>query len=118
MLTTSKKAKGRRLQQWVCEQIANVLGATFSSDDDAQIKSRNMGQSGCDVIIDVDLLDRFPYSIECKNQEKWSIVKDIEQAKKNTKKDTSWLLFYKRNHHDPVVVMDASTFFDLIRKTQ
>lgn len=53
----------------------------------------------------------FPYSVECKNCERWSIPEWIEQAKGNKYQDTDWLLVVKKNRGTPLVVMDADTFF-------
>ena len=71
MKSSSAKAKGRRLQQWVCQQIASVTGLPFGKD--MTIASREMGQSGTDVRLVGEARDAFPFSIECKNQETWTV---------------------------------------------
>jgi hypothetical protein len=109
----SAKAKGRRLQQWVCEQISNLLDIQWGTD--CLIASREMGQSGTDVRLIGEALKQFPFSIECKYQETWSVPAFIQQAKENQKEDTDWLLFMKRNREKPVVVMDAEAFFKLMQ---
>jgi hypothetical protein len=75
-----------------------------------------MGQSGCDVRLIGKALEYFPYSIECKNSEKFSISSWIKQAKENQKEGTDWLLVCKKNHMKPVVILDAEVFFDIIDK--
>jgi hypothetical protein len=72
------------------------------------IASREMGQTGCDIRLTGDALRKFPFAVECKNQEKWSIHKDIEQASHNVNEQhVSWILCYKRNHKQPVIVMST-----------
>lgn len=116
--TASNKAKGRRLQYWVAEKVAQLLGVTFDQQDDlCPVHSREMSQSGDDVFIrDKALAEKFPYSIECKNTEKVSLYAFIEQAKANTKEGQEWLVVHKKNRSKPVVVMDAEHFFALAAK--
>jgi len=77
----SAKAKGRSLQRWVCKKIAELTG--FEWGKDRPIESRPMGQSGADVRLESQVLDIFPFSVECKFQERWSVPKWIAQAKAN-----------------------------------
>ncbi len=116
MKTKSAKAKGRKLQQWTCEQISRLIGLPWGPD--MHIASREGGQSGTDVRLSKEALKRFPFSIECKNQENWSIHSWIKQAKKNQKKETDWLLVCKRNRQDPVIIMNAESFFKLLKRTK
>lgn len=108
---SARKAKGRKLQQWVMREISRVTGLKCGKD--TLISSREMGQSGTDVRLIGEALDLFPFAVECKNQESWSIPKWIEQAMTNTKVRQEWLLVVKRNQMEPVIVMDAKRFFDL-----
>ena len=112
MKTSSAKAKGRRLQQWVCAQISSITGIPWGPDQ--PIASREMGQGGTDVRLVGDALDRFPFAVECKYQETWSIPQWVKQAKGNLEEDhLTYLLFVKRNRHEELVVMDARFFFRL-----
>jgi hypothetical protein len=111
---SSAKAKGRRLQQWVADKISKLLNIPVGRDE--MIASREMGQSGTDVRLIGKAQELFPFSIECKYQETWSIPKWMEQAKENQKDGTAWLLFCKKNRVKPVVVMDAEEFFELYKK--
>jgi len=105
------KAKGRRLQQWTAEWISKITGIPWGKDE--LIASREMGQSGVDVRLIGEAKKLFPFSVECKNCEKWSIHQWIEQAQQNMMKDTEWLLVAKRNHMNPVVIMDAEIFMGI-----
>ena len=65
----SAKDKGRRLQQWTCEQISKITGIPWGYEDDKEIQPRIMGQKGVDVILRGDALSLFPFSIECKSMQ-------------------------------------------------
>ncbi len=113
----SAKAKGRRLQQWVCERISNLTGEEWgSSGDDKPIESRPMGQSGCDVRMESHVRKMFPFSVECKFQESWSVHSWIKQAQENQVEGTDWLLVAKRSRCRPIVIMDARAFFDMANR--
>ncbi len=114
MKSKSCKAKGRRLQQWTCKRISRLTGLEWGKDE--QIASRESGQPGTDVRLTGDAADAFPWSCECKYQERWNMPAFIEQARKNRLPGTDWLLVLKRNRQDPVVMMDAEVFFDLLAR--
>jgi hypothetical protein len=112
--TQSAKAKGRRLQKWACSKISDLTG--FSCGKDMPIESRPMGQSGVDVRMESQVLKAFPYSVECKCQEAWSMHAWIKQACANVIEGTDWLLICKRNSESPIIVMDGDAFFRLLGK--
>lgn len=114
MKPQSAKAKGRTLQKWACEKIAEVTGLEWGKDK--PIESRPMGQSGVDVRLDKEALARFKFSVECKFCEKWSLPQWIEQAKSNMIDGTDWLLVVKRSREKPVVIMDAEAFFKMLNR--
>lgn len=110
---SSRKAKARVLQNWIAEQISKLFDIPWGGTEDFLIEPRKMGQPGVDVILKGEVAKKFPFSIEAKNCEAWRVQGDIEQAKKNEKKNTFWLLFYKKNNAKPVVLLDAEVFFGL-----
>lgn len=114
--SSSAKKKGRTLQNWTCQKIADLLTLPWGKDE--MIASREMGQSGTDVRLIGAARAQFPYSVECKNQEVWSVPAWIEQAKSNQAPDTDWLLVLKKNRIPPVVMMDAERFFTLLKRLQ
>jgi len=114
MRPQSIKAKGRFLQKWVCEKIAELTG--FEWGKDKPIESRPMGQSGYDVRLESRVLDVFPFSVECKFQERWSVPKWIEQAKANEAEGTHWLLICKQSRKPPVVILEADAFFEILKR--
>lgn len=114
----SRKGKGRSLQYYICEKIASLFDISFNQQNDqCLIHSREMGQSGVDIILRDYVYDLFPFDIECKNTESPSIKDWIKQAKNNTKKDRNWLLVWKtKSFQKPVIVLDSDVFFNLLEK--
>lgn len=114
---SSAKAKARWLQNWVCNKISELLDIPWGYEDEKLIQPRIMGQKGVDVILRGKAFDEFPYDIECKSSETWSIPAAIRQARNNTKEGRNWMLFMKRKEfQNPVVIMDANVFFNLLKK--
>ena len=109
MRTQSRKAKGRRLQQKFREMLIEKLN--IHPED---IESRAMGSGGEDLIMARAARQKFPYSIECKNQESLNIWKAWEQANGN-KGLYEPLVVIKKNGVRPLVVLDAENFLDMIR---
>ena len=89
----SRKAKGRRLQNWV----RDVLLSTFPNlKKDEDVSCAIMGESGIDVKLSRFAQGLFPFSIECKNKETWKGLYDAyDQAISNA-------------NLEPVVVAAAS----------
>lgn len=113
MKISSCKDKGRRLQNWIAQQISLLLDIPWGRDE--QIESRPMGQSGTDIRLVADAKDRFPWSVEAKWQETWDVPGFIRQAKNNQNPGTDWLLIIKKNRHEEIAILDAEVFFDLLR---
>mgnify|MGYP003316000854 CR=1 FL=1 len=109
MKTQSAKAKGRRFQQWVRDKLIEVLN--IHPED---IESRSMGAGGEDLIMSRSARDKFPYSIECKNQEKLNIWSSLEQAEENAQKGKPVLIF-KRNRSKTYAVLQLEDFIELIK---
>tara|TARA_R100001460_G_scaffold43694_1_gene80022 strand:- start:80 stop:415 length:336 start_codon:yes stop_codon:yes gene_type:complete len=107
MKTSSAKAKGRKLQQWFTDLLVNALG--LDKDD---LESRPMGSQGEDIIMGKQSRDRFPYSIECKNQERVNVWNAYDQASENCK-GYEPLVVIKKNRTKPLVVIDAEHFVKL-----
>ena len=110
MKTQSRKAKGRRLQQQYRELLIEKLGI-----DPEDIESRAMGSGGEDLIMSKAARNKFPYSIECKNQESLNIWKAWDQANGN-KGLYEPMVVIKKNGVRPLVVLDAENFLDMIKE--
>ena len=111
MKTSSCKAKGRKFQQYIAEQISNILDIPLGADE--LIRSRESGQKGVDVVLLGKAKEKFPWSVECKNVEKLNWWDAIKQARTNQLDGTDWLLVVKKNHEGPVIVIDSMVFFKL-----
>ena len=107
MRPQSAKSKGRRLQQWV----RNVLVESLNIHPE-DIESRSMGAGGEDLIMSRAARKSFPYSIECKNQEKINIWSAYQQAQENSKGYTP-IVVLKRNNVKPLILIDAESFIAL-----
>ena len=107
MKIQSAKAKGRRLQQWVRDLLIEEL--RVHPED---VESRSMGAGGEDLIMARAAREKFPYSIECKNQEKVNIWESYSKAVENSK-DYEPIVVVKRNNHKPLVLVDAEYFVGL-----
>ena len=110
MKVQSGKAKGRRLQQWTRDALVESLN--IHPED---IESRSMGAAGEDLIMSRAARQAFPYSVECKNQEKLNIWSAYEQASENSGKYTP-IVVLKRNNVKPLVLIDAQDFIDIHKR--
>ena len=110
MKTQSRKAKGRRLQRQFMQLLIEKLDI-----DPEDIESRSMGAGGEDLIMSKAARNKFPYSIECKNQERMNIWSAWEQANSN-KGIYEPLVVIKKNGVSPLVVLDAENFLDMIKE--
>ena len=107
MKTQSAKAKGRRLQQWFRDQLIEKL--EVHPED---VESRSMGAGGEDLIMARAARKKFPYSVECKNQEKLNVWESYSQAVDNCN-NYEPVVVIKRNNHKALVVVDAEYFVGL-----
>ena len=107
MKTQSAKAKGRRLQQWFRDLLIEKLN--IHPED---IESRSMGAGGEDLIMARAAREKFPYSVECKNQEKINLWESYNQARQNSKNHEP-VVILKRNNSKPLILIDAEYFVKL-----
>ena len=107
MKTQSAKAKGRKLQQWFRDLLIEKL--EVHPED---IESRSKGAGGEDLIMARAARKKFPYSIECKNQESVNVWNAYEQAKENSG-NYEPIVVLKRNNTKPLVLVDADYFVRL-----
>lgn len=122
---TSRSA-AQDLQKDACRLYSAITGVPCGSsrDDDCEIKPRQSGQAGVDVVLSPrvrELLAKIsmPACCECKNTKQWDVQRAIYQARANTPKGQDWLLVLKRRDQtkiriNPVVVMDLQVFQRLI----
>ena len=110
MKPSSAKAKGRSLQNWIRQRLIEELDI-----HEEDIKTAVMGESGEDIIMARAAREKFPFSVEAKNVEKLNVWAAYEQASANCG-DYEPLLIMKKNRKKPLVVMDADSFINLIKK--
>ena len=113
MKTSSCKAKGRSLQNFVRDSFRNMFKITL---EDGDIESRQMGGTGTDIILSPSAKKLIPFDCECKNQEKLNIWKAIEQAESNSEEGRIPLLIFKKNNIDVYVSLSFENFIKLIEK--
>jgi hypothetical protein len=109
---SSAKAKGRRLQQWVRDQIIAAFPKLTVSD----VWSTSMGANGEDVKLSTAARKLFGYSVECKALKAIAVYKHMDQATDNCPKGAEPLVVLKADRRRPLVLMDAEHFFNLVRQ--
>ena len=108
----SRKAKGRRLQQVVRQDLIDRLGI-----DPGDILSTAMGQSGCDLYLSPAARTIFPFGVECKAQEAIALHAWWKQCETNASKvGLVPLLVFKRNREEPLAVLRWSDLLALLRQ--
>lgn len=103
MKTSSAKAKGRRLQNFISEQFNSWLNGMTGT------RPAIMGESGMDVKVEGVFRPLIPWSVEAKNTEKINIWAALAQAEANAG-DGIPIVVFKRNRQDPQVAMSWATF--------
>jgi len=111
MKTSSRKAKGRRLQQ----KVRDLLLETFTELEPDDIRSTSMGVSGEDLQLSPAARKLIPFAIECKNQEKLNIWESLNQAEENSG-DYDAVLIFKRNRSKTYAVINIDKFIELINE--
>ena len=109
MKTSSAKAKGRKLQQYVRDRLRSI-GQSFGLVDD-DIESRGMGQNGSDIILTPAARDVFTPAphVECKNQEALNVSATFYAQDERYPDQVIWLV-HKRNHKEPLITMRLTDF--------
>ena len=109
MNTATRKAKGKRLQKYVC----NLILKYNSILKDQDVKSIRMGRKGEDVQLSEKAKKLIPYSIECKNQEKMKYLWEAYEQALNNSNNLEPMVVLKINQKKPLVLVDAEHFFKL-----
>jgi len=109
MNTATRKAKGKRLQKHIC----NLILKYFPILSDKDVISIRMGRPGEDVQLSNKAKKVFPYSIECKNQERMKYLWDAYEQAVNNSKNLEPLVVLKINNKKPLILIDAEHFIEL-----
>lgn len=111
MRPQSCKAKGRKLQQEVAQDIKD----TFTNLIDNDVQSVSMGANGEDIVMSPLAESMFPYSVECKNVEKLNVWKAIEQNEGNAPRGKTPILVISKNRTNPFVVIPWTHFLNILK---
>ena len=111
MKPRSAKNKGKRLQNKVRDLIIEKFNILESDD----VRSITMGDSGEDILLSPAARKLFPFSVECKNQEKLSIWSALEQAEENSG-NHSPLVIFKRNRTKMYAVLEFDKLLELLNE--
>ena len=113
MKPRSAKNKGKRLQN----KIRDLILEKFDSLEKDDVRSITMGDSGEDILLSPAARRLFPFSVECKNQEKLNIWSSIEQAEENSGKHTP-LVIFKRNRTKTYAVLEFDKLLELLNESK
>ena len=108
----SAKAKGRMLQNYVRDKLAEAF-PTLDSED---IKPAIMGERGEDIKLSPLARKKIPFSFECKNVERLQFWSSVKQAESNKREDTVPVLVVKKNHREPYISLPFDDFINLIKE--
>lgn len=103
----SRKAKGRRHQQAVRDAILE----RFPELEPDDVRSTSMGASGEDLLLSPAARAKFPFSVECKNQERLNIWKSMGQAKG---REHYPLVVFTRNREDTYACLRFGDLLELL----
>lgn len=114
----SRKGKGRNLQKFICQEIADLIGAYYNQgDDQCLIHSREMGISGIDIVLRGNALVEFPFSVEAKCSEGLNLLETYQQATDNVVKGTDWMIVHQRKSiPETLCIISWNTFKKLFKK--
>ena len=111
MKSRSAKNKGKRLQNSVRDLILEKFNQLVVDD----VRSITMGDSGEDILLSPAARKLFPFSVECKNQEKLNIWSSLEQTETNACKHTP-LLIFKRNRSKTYAVLQLDDLMEMLNE--
>ena len=109
MKPRSAKNKGKRLQN----KIRDLILEKFNQLEPDDVRSVTMGESGEDILLSPAARKLFPFSTECKNQEKINIWSSLEQAETNSGKHIPIVIF-KRNRSKTYVALEFEKLLELL----
>ena len=111
MKSRSAKNKGKRLQN----NVRDLILEKFNQLEPDDVRSTTMGDSGEDVLLSPAARKLFPFSVECKNQEKLNIWSSIEQAENNSGNHTP-LVIFKRNRTKTYAILEFDELLKLLNE--
>ena len=122
MKTSSIKAKGRRLQNFVAGVFLFLGYKIFPKHTDisisvGDIEPRQMGGAGVDIVMSPLAQSGFPFDIECKMVEKLNIVEAYnENVRKHADSKNYKLLIHSKNKSGVLITLAFKDFLKLVYK--
>ena len=113
MKPRSAKNKGKRLQN----KVRDIILEKFDKLEPDDVRSITMGDSGEDILLSPVARRVFPFSVECKNQEKLNIWEALDQAEGNSGKHTP-LVIFKRNRSKTYAVLEFKELLKLLNESE
>jgi len=111
MKPRSAKNKGKRLQN----KVRDLILEKFTQLEPDDVRSITMGDSGEDILLSPAARRLFPFSVECKNQEKLNIWSSLEQAEGNSGNHPP-LVIFKRNRSKTYAVLEFDELLKLLNE--
>ena len=115
MKTQSCKAKGRKLQQWICKFIVD----SFWELEEDDVVSRPMGSGGVDVMLSPLAQRILKLSIESKNCKTKPGPGALKQSRENMYKYTSPIVVWKPpgcNEQESIAMIKFTDLINLIKE--
>lgn len=110
MTPQSAKAKGRRLQQTLRDELLKRFPQLTARD----VRSTGMGQTGTDIQMSEAASRLIPFGFECKAVEKLNVWEAWKQTVANAA-DSRPALVVSRNRQEPLAIVKLSDFLELLR---
>jgi len=112
MKSASRKAKGRKLQNAIRDDLRS-LGSWYGLVD-GDVEARQMGGVGVDIILSPRAKRVLPFDIECKNQEALNVFAEyMKHYQKYRKTKNLKILIHSKNRSETLVTMRWKTFKSL-----
>ena len=113
MKAKSAKAKGRKLQNLVAQELRDAFPSLEHDDINPQI----MGMSGEDIVMSPLAKKTVKMSFECKNQERLNLWDSLEQADTNCEERCPVLVF-TRNRKPVYAAIPFEELIKLIKENE
>jgi hypothetical protein len=113
MKPRSAKNKGKRLQN----KVRDLILEKFDKLEPDDVRSITMGDSGEDILLSPAARRLFPFSVECKNQEKLNIWEALTQAEENSGNHTP-LVIFKRNRSKTYAILEFKELLKLLNESE
>ena len=111
MKPRSAKNKGKRLQN----KVRDLILEKFNQLEPDDVRSVTMGDTGEDILLSPAARKLFPFSVECKNQEKLNIWSSLEQSETNSGNHIPIVIF-KRNRSKTFVALEFEKLLELLNE--